>query len=154
MGLLRARRTPLWGTAPLVLGAVLLSACECPDAATVLPVEQHRYDVLLARYGSEALPYDECEALCLSPSALGTGCGGQAPGGSAGAAGAAVGGAGGTGGQGGIALAGAGGAAAATGGSAECTSTAPGFGTLDECKLVTIRWTVPAILCSGTLACM
>jgi hypothetical protein len=148
----------------------LAQGCACPDATVVLPIEPYRYDALRTTYGWEALPDYECDSICIpeippectSPTAAGganaAGAGGLGQGGSV------AGGAGTGGGEGGFAApGGAAGAPASggSGGSAASGATAPidcapyeGFAYVSECKLTTIEWTRPAVVCVGTVRCM
>ena len=138
------RAGPGLGVAALSLWSV---GCACPDATTVLPIDTARYQSLLGRYGSEALPDYECEKLCPLQSHTPTSCEGSA--GTAGDGGSNDGGAAGAGGSGGT-----GGATGTAGtGGTPCTEQ-PAFAYLEECKLATIEWTTPAVICTGTPPCM
>jgi hypothetical protein len=132
---------------------------------TVLPISAQQHRTLSARYGTEALPDYECEALCMRtvtvvPNGVGCGSGGSA--GSAGSDGAGgAGGAGATAGAGGAGAAGEGGAGgAATGG--QGTGGTPSwcapneleqFVSITECTLTTVEWVEPAVICTGSLPC-
>jgi hypothetical protein len=130
----------------LALGPLALG-CACPDATVVLPIERYRYEALQKSYGWEALPDYECDAICFGaetpPECTST----TAAGGEGGFV--TAGGAGGAGGA-----PGTGGSAAS--GAAEPIDCAPyeGFAYVSECKLSTIDWTRPAVVCAGTVQCM
>jgi len=126
------------------LAAVLCAVgtgCSCADTTTVLPVGKQQYDALSARYGPEALPDYECEALCMRTVTVvpnGVGCGSGGNGGSAGS-----------------------GASAGSGGSGGAGGTPPWcspheleqFVSITECKLTTVEWVEPAVICTGSLPC-
>lgn len=137
------------GLAGLALCAM---GCACPDATTVLPIDAGRHQSLLARYGSEALPDYECERLCPLQSDEPTTCAGNAGVGGGSSSEGGHGGSGGVGGAGGGA--GTGGATGTAGSGATPCTEQPAFAYLDECKLATIEWTTPAVICTGTPPCM
>ena len=120
------------------LAAILCAVgagCSCSDTTTVLPITRQQYYALGARYGQEALPDYECEALCMrSVTVVPDGC---AQGGGAGSGGTS-----GTGGQGG------------TGAPPWCApQQLQQFVSITECKLATIEWIDPAVICTGRLPC-
>jgi hypothetical protein len=129
---------------------------------TVLPISAPQHRVLSARYGVEALPDYECEALCMrNVTTLPDGC---AQGGGAGSGGAgATGGAGVEGGSAGAAGAAGGttGGGGASSGGQGGTATPPScvpqehepFVSISECKLTTVEWVEPAVICTGSLPC-
>jgi hypothetical protein len=159
---------PLSAPRPIVHGlalAVLALAfgCSCPDATVVVPIEPYRYHALQSAYGWEALPNYECDAICLAAESgctTTTATGGSSADGGGGlsAGGGGAGGGNPSGGAGGGSSAGGGAGAAPGGGGSgsggiDC-SPYQSFAYVSECKLTTIEWTRPAVVCVGTVQCM
>jgi hypothetical protein len=136
--------------------------CSCPDATVVVPIEPYRYHALQSAYGWDALPNYECDAICIAAqsgcsSGVATGGSNAAGGGGLGPGGGGAGG-GPLGGAGGLAAYGGAAGAAPSGGAAAAPAIdcAPyeSFAYVSECKLTTIEWTRPAVVCVGTVQCM
>lgn len=122
---------PLVVTGGSAIPLLALGGCSCDEGTTVFAIEQAEYTSLSKQYGFEALPQNVCVSLCIDA---------QRARADAGVADA------------GDTDAGDAGADAGDVGGGELAPESR-LTSVSECKLVTIDWTEPAVICTGTPDC-